>query len=69
MNIIPEPVRTAEEIRRLPPDERDAILAAAADLAVHDYASDPELTAFEAFGRDDLYGESADSQPRRDMAG
>lgn len=46
---------TAAEIRRLLPDERDRILAAAVDLAVHDYVSDRELTAFEAFGRDDLH--------------
>ena len=49
---------TAAEIRRLPPAERDAILRAAADLAEIEYRTDPKLTAFEAFGKEDLYGES-----------
>ena len=54
---------TAEELRQLPPEQRDAILAAAADRAMADYA-DPALTAFEAFGPGDLYGDSGDAQPR-----
>lgn len=55
---------TAAEILRLPWDEQEAILAAAADRAVHDYLTDPELTAFEAFGPRDLYGHSSDAQSR-----
>jgi hypothetical protein len=55
---------TAAELRKLPPDERDAILEAAAAQAEEDYRNDPELTAFAAFGKDDLYGESADSKTR-----
>jgi hypothetical protein len=50
---------TAAELRKLPPAERDAIMAAAAALAEPEYRANPELTAFEAFGKDDLYGESA----------
>ncbi len=44
---------TAAELRRLPSAERDAILEAAAALAEDDYRNNPELTAFEAFGKDD----------------
>lgn len=55
---------TATELRRLPPKERDAILEAAAALAEEEYRNNPELTAFEAFGKDDLYGESSSSETR-----
>jgi hypothetical protein len=47
---------TAEELRKLAPKEREAILEAAAPLAADGYRNDPDLTAFEAFGKDDLYG-------------
>ena len=49
---------TPSEIRKLPPTERDAILDAAAALAEQEYRNNPELTAFEAFGKDDLEQES-----------
>jgi hypothetical protein len=49
---------TAAELRKLPADQRDAILAAAAALAEELYRNDPRLTDFEAFGEQDLYGES-----------
>lgn len=52
---------TASELRKLPPDQRDAILAAAAALAEQEYRTNRELTAFEAFGKDDLHGESCAS--------
>lgn len=55
---------TAAELRRLPPEQRDAILRAAAEEAATHYRANPELTAFEAFGEDDLYGDSASSKPR-----
>jgi hypothetical protein len=55
---------TAEELRRLPPDQRDAILFAAAKAAESDYHSDPGLTGFEAFGDKDLHGDSSDSRAR-----
>ncbi len=55
---------TAAELRRLPAEERDAILAAAAALAVDEYRNDAALTAFEAFGAGDLYVHSFDAQPR-----
>ena len=55
---------TAAELRQLPAAERDAILAAAAALAEAEYRTNPELTAFEAFGKDDLYGESSNTETR-----
>jgi hypothetical protein len=54
----------ASELRKLPPEERDAVLEAAAIQAEADYRNDQELTAFEAFGKDDLYGDSASTQTR-----
>ena len=61
---VPGRTWTAAELRRLPPEERDAILAAAAALAEQEYRTDKGLTAFEAFGEKDLYVDSSDTQPR-----
>lgn len=55
---------TATELRKLPPAERDAIMEAAAALAEKEYRDNPELTAFEAFGKDDLYGDSSNTETR-----
>jgi acyl-CoA reductase-like NAD-dependent aldehyde dehydrogenase len=55
---------TAAELRRLPAHERDAILKQAAALAEKDYGEDAGLTAFEAFGKDDLHGDSSSAEPR-----
>ena len=55
---------TAAELRKLPPEQRDAILEAAAALAEEDYRNDAELTAFEAFSKDDLYGDSSNTEQR-----
>jgi hypothetical protein len=55
---------TATELRKLPASERDAIMEAAAALAETEYRTNPELTAFEAFGKDDLYGESSSTETR-----
>jgi hypothetical protein len=60
----PERRWTAAELRKLPPAQRDAIMEAAAALAEEDYRNDPQLTAFEAFGKDDLYGESSSAETR-----
>ena len=49
---------TAAELRRLPAAERDAILAEAAALAEPEYRSQSHLTDFEAFGEDDVHGDS-----------
>jgi hypothetical protein len=55
---------SARELRRLPKAERDAILLAAACQAEAEYREDRELTACEAFGKDDLSGESANTEAR-----
>lgn len=54
---------TAAELRQLPAQEWDAILAAAAAVAAAEYRDDPDLTAFEAFGKGDLHVHSSDAQP------
>jgi len=55
---------TATELRKLPAAERDAVMEAAAALAEEDYRNDPQLTAFEAFRKDDLYGDSSSTEAR-----
>jgi len=55
---------TATELRKLPPAQRDAVMEAAAALAEEDYRDDPQLTAFEAFGKDDLHGDSSSAKTR-----
>jgi hypothetical protein len=61
----PEPkCWTIAELRALPPAERDAILETQSALAEADYCNDPELTAFEAFGPDDLYVDDTDAPTR-----
>ena len=47
------------------PNNADAILSKAAELAEEEYRLNPELTTFEAFGEGDLYGESSDSTESR----
>ena len=54
---------SAAELRKLPPEERDAILAAQAALAEAEYRTNADLTDFEAFGEEDMYGESSGAQP------
>ncbi|HYT92690.1 MAG TPA: hypothetical protein VEL76_28495 [Gemmataceae bacterium] len=55
---------TAAELRKLPREERDAILRIAAALAEEEYRSNPELTAFEAFGKGDLCADSSSTETR-----
>jgi hypothetical protein len=55
---------TIQELLALPAERREAIIEAQAALAEHDYRNDPELTAFEAFGPDDLYVDDADTPAR-----
>ena len=62
--LVPHLRSTATELRKLPPKQRDAILEVAAALAEHDYQDNVELTAFDAFGEDDLHGDSASAQTR-----
>jgi len=44
---------TPGELRRMPREQRQAILAAAAELAEEDYRSDKELTGFEAVSEEE----------------
>ena len=44
---------TPAELRRMPREQRQVILAAAAEMAEHDYRSDKELTGFEAFSEEE----------------
>ncbi len=55
---------TAAELRRLAPAQRDAILAEQAAILADEYRNNPELTAFEAFGDEDLYVDSSDTETR-----
>lgn len=53
---------TAEELLKLPLEERDCILAAQADLAEEEYRTNHDLPDFEAFGEGDLYDGYADEE-------
>ena len=55
---------TAAEMRKLPPKTRDAILEAASALAEEEYRRNTELTDFEAFCKDDIYGASSNTETR-----
>ncbi len=49
------------ELRKLPREERQAILAAAAQLAEQDYRDDKELTGFDAFSEEAFDDDEIDS--------
>ena len=53
---------TPGELRRMPREQRQAILAAAAELAEQDYRSDKELTGFEASSEEELDDDESDSR-------
>lgn len=53
---------SVSELQKLPIKERNAILEVQAALAEPIYRQDPRLTDFEAFGEDDLYGESSSAE-------
>lgn len=55
---------TAAELLQLPPEERNGILEAAAELAEDEYQTNRELTDFEACGEDDLHVRSSDTETR-----
>ena len=44
---------TPAELRRMPREQRQAILAAATEMAKQDYLTDKELTGFEAFSEEE----------------
>lgn len=56
-----EKTSTPSDFRRLPKDQRDSILRAAAEKVADLYTKDEELTDFEAFGLEVLYVDSAES--------
>ena len=56
--VLPETRWTAAELRKLPRDRRDALLEEAAAVAEGLYRHDRSLTDFEAYGPEDLHGES-----------
>ena len=45
---------TPRELRMMPREERQAILATAAALAEEDYCNDKQLTGFDAFGEEEV---------------
>ena len=53
---------TPAELRRMPREERQAVLAAAAEMAEQDYRDDKELTGFEAFREEELDDDESDSR-------
>ena len=53
---------TPAELRKMPREQRQAILAAAAEMAEQDYRSDKELTGFEAFSEEELDDDESDSR-------
>ena len=61
-----EPVAAARltpgELRRMPREQRQAILAAAAAMAEQDYHADKDLTGFEAFSEEELDDDESDSR-------
>lgn len=59
--IVPARV-TPSELRRMPREERQAVLAAAAVLAEQDYRDDKELTGFEAFSEEEFECSSGQSR-------
>jgi hypothetical protein len=53
---------SASELRRMPREQRQAILTAAAELAEQDYLCDKELTGFDAFSEEE--GDDDESNSR-----
>jgi hypothetical protein len=53
---------TPSELRRMPREQRQVVLAAAAEIAEPDYRASTELTAFDAFSEEDLDGDESESR-------
>ncbi len=53
---------TPAELRRMPREQRQAVLAAAAELAEEDYRSDKELTGFDAFSEEEQNDDESDPE-------
>jgi hypothetical protein len=56
------PRLTLSQLRKLPREQRQAILEEAAKLAEEDYRTDKELTGFEAFSEEELDDDESDSR-------
>jgi hypothetical protein len=59
---VPAACLTPGELRKLPREERQAVLAAAAALAEEDYRDDKELTGFDAFSEEEVDGDESESR-------
>ena len=46
----------------MPREQRQAVLAAAAEMAEEDYRTDRELTGFEAFSEEELNDDESDAK-------
>jgi len=55
---------TPQELRRLPREQRNAILAEQAAEAEHEYLTNPDLTATVNCGLEELYDEYPDAETR-----
>jgi hypothetical protein len=60
LKLTPSPGRAPAELRRMPREQRQAILAAAAELAEEDYRTDKELTGFDAFSEEERNDDESD---------
>ena len=58
---VPAALPTPSELRTMPREQRQAILAAAAAMAEEDYRSDLELTGFEAFCEEEMDDDEPDT--------
>lgn len=58
----PATLLTPAELRRMPREQRQAVLAAAAEMAEEDYRTDRELTGFEAFSEEELNDDESDAK-------
>jgi hypothetical protein len=59
---VPAARLTPAELRRMPREQRQAVLAAAAAMAEQDYRTDQELTGFEAFSEEERDDDDADTR-------
>lgn len=58
---VPAARLTPGELRGMPREQRQAILAVAAEMAEEDYHSDKDLTGFEAFSEEEFDDDEADA--------
>jgi hypothetical protein len=58
----PATTLSPDALRKLPRQQRQAVLAEAAALAEEDYRSDKELTGFDAFSEEELDDDDSDAR-------